>query len=176
MQSYTRDEVFKASREYFKNDELAANVFLKYSLRNNRTKEYYELTPDGMHHRLAKEFARIESKYQNPLTEEKIYEYLKDFKYIVPQGSPMFGIGNNFQNVSLSNCVVISSPEDNISSIMDAAKNLANLMKRRCGVGLDISKLRPDGAKVSNAAETSTGAWSFADFYSYVCKKIGQER
>ena len=86
----------------------------------------------------------------------------------------MMGIGNNYVNVSLSNCVVVESPEDNISSIVDAGKELANLFKRRCGVGLDISKLRPENAPVNNSAGTTTGAWSFADFYSYVCRMIGQ--
>ena len=86
------------------------------------------------------------------MTEESIYNYLKDFKYIVPQGSPMMGVGNNYVNVSLSNCVVVESPDDNISSIVNAGRDLANLFKRRCGVGLDISNLRPDGAQVSNSA------------------------
>ena len=99
---------------------------------------------------------------------------MKDFKYIVPQGSPMMGIGNDYVNVSLSNCVVVESPSDNISSIIDSGKELANLFKRRCGVGLDISNLRPDGTTVNNSAGTTTGAWSFADFYSYVCRMIGQ--
>ena len=98
----------------------------------------------------------------------------KDFKYIVPQGSPMMGIGNNYVNVSLSNCVVVESPDDNISSIVDAGKHLANLFKRRCGVGLDISNCGPKNAQVNNSARTTTGAWSFADFYSYVCRMIGQ--
>jgi ribonucleoside-diphosphate reductase alpha chain len=108
------------------------------------------------------------------LSEDKIYSYIKDFKYIVPQGSPMFGIGNNFVNASLSNCVVVASPDDNVSSIVYSGKHLANLFKRRCGVGLDISNLRPEGMSVNNSAGTTTGAWSFADFYSYVCRMIGQ--
>ena len=135
-----------------------------------------ERTPDDMHRRLAKEFARVESQYnsKNELSEDDIYECLKGFKYIVPQGSPMMGIGNNHVNVSLSNCVVVESPDDNISSIMDAGKHLANLFKRRCGVGVDISNLRPENAPVNNSARTTTGAWSFADFYSFVCRMIGQ--
>ena len=162
--------------EYFDNDELAANVFLtKYALKNKEG-VVLESTPDAMHKRLAKEFARIEDKFggQKKLSEKDIYELLKDFKYIVPQGSPMMGIGNNFVNISLSNCVVVESPKDNISSIIDAGKELANLFKRRCGVGLDISNLRPENASVNNSAGTTTGAWSFADFYSYVCRMIGQ--
>jgi ribonucleoside-diphosphate reductase alpha chain len=128
-----------------------------------------------MHRRIASEFARMEDKFgENNLTESEIYSYLKNFKYIVPQGSPMMGIGNNYVNVSLSNCVVVENPQDSISSIMDAGKDIANLFKRRCGVGLDISDLRPEGAPVNNSARTTTGAWSFADFYSYVCRMIGQ--
>jgi len=128
-----------------------------------------------MHRRLAKEFARMETKFNtNKLTEDEIFEQLDHFKHIVPQGSPMMGIGNNYVNVSLSNCVVVESPKDTISSIVDSGKELANLFKRRCGVGLDISELRPDGTPVNNSAGTTTGAWSFADFYSYVCRMIGQ--
>ncbi len=173
---YNREQVNKASLEYFSGDELAANVFTtKYALKNTKG-EYVELTPNDMHRRLAKEFARIEARYggEDALTEDKIYSYIKDFKYIVPQGSPMFGIGNGFVNASLSNCVVVASPEDNVSSIVDSGKHLANLFKRRCGVGLDISNLRPEGMAVNNSAGTTTGAWSFADFYSYVCRMIGQ--
>lgn len=171
---YTAQEVKQASLEYFNGDELAANVFqTKYALKNKQG-EFLEKTPDDMHKRLAKEFARIEQKYPNPLSEEEIYEQLKGFKYIVPQGSPMYGIGNPYVNVSFSNCTVVASPEDNISSILDSAKEQANLQKRRCGVGMDLSTLRPDGANVNNSAETSTGAWSFADLYSFVCRMIGQ--
>jgi ribonucleoside-diphosphate reductase alpha chain len=128
-----------------------------------------------MHRRLAAEFARMEDKFGDTgPTENEIYSFLKDFKYIVPQGSPMMGVGNDYVNVSLSNCVVVDNPQDSVSSIMDAGKDIANLFKRRCGVGLDISDLRPEGAPVNNSARTTTGAWSFADFYSYVCRMIGQ--
>lgn len=170
---YTYDQVFEKTLEYFEGDELATNVFFKYVLRDKEG-NYLELTPDDMHRRLAKEFARIEKKYPNPMSEDYIYSFLAKFKYIVPQGSPMYGIGNNYSNVSLSNCVVVASPEDDISSIMNTGKNLANLYKRRCGVGLDLSNLRPDGSKVSNAAGTTSGAWSFADYYSYITRMIGQ--
>ena len=173
---YNEEEVRVSTLEYFKGDELATNVWVtKYALKNKEG-EIQERTPDDMHRRLAKEFARMESKFNagHQLDEEQIYEYFKDFKYIVPQGSPMMGIGNDYVNVSLSNCVVIKSPDDNISSIVDSGKELANLFKRRCGVGLDISNLRPDGTLVNNSAGTTTGAWSFADFYSYVCRMIGQ--
>jgi len=170
--------VKEATLEYFKGDELATNVFMtKYCLRNKKG-HFMETTPDDMHRRIAKEFARIENKFEagknSYLTESEIYSFLKDFKYVVPQGSPMMGIGNNYVNVSLSNCVVVDNPQDNVSSIMDTGKQLANLFKRRCGVGLDISDLRPEGAPVNNSARTTTGAWSFADFYSYVCRMIGQ--
>ena len=167
---------------YFNNDELAAQVWTnKYALRT-KAGELKEFSPDDMHRRLASEFARIETAYNNiskipktnPLTEAKIYAQLKGFKKIVPQGSPMMGIGNHHINTSLSNCVVVESPEDNISSIMNSGRSLANLFKRRCGVGLDLSSLRPEGTRVSNSAGTTTGAWSFADYYSHVCRMIGQ--
>jgi len=172
---FNKDQVNQASLKYFDGDELAANVFTtKYALKTKKG-EYLETTPDDMHRRLAKEFARIERKYEGQsLDENTIYNHLKNFGEIVPQGSPMYGIGNNEVNVSLSNCVVVASPEDNISSIVDSGKQLANLFKRRCGVGLDISNLRPEGMTVNNSAGTTTGAWSFADFYSYVCRMIGQ--
>ena len=173
---YNKEEVNKASLEYFKGDELAASVFTsKYALKNKEGK-FVELTPKDLHRRLAKEFARIEAKYggSTALDEETIFQHLDHFGDIVPQGSPMYGIGNDFVNVSLSNCVVVASPEDNVSSIMDSGKELANLFKRRCGVGLDLSNLRPEGMVVNNSAGTTTGAWSFADFYSYVCRMIGQ--
>jgi len=166
----------RATYEYFNEDELATNVFLtKYALKNNEG-ELVEKTPNDMHRRIAQEFARIESKHggKYKLSEETIYNLLKDFKYIVPQGSPMMGIGNDYVNVSLSNCVVVESPADNMSSIIDAGKDLANLFKRRCGVGLDLSNLRPENTSVNNSAGTTTGAWSFADFYSYVCRMVGQ--
>ena len=172
---FNKDQVNQASLKYFDGDELAANVFTtKYALKTKKG-EYLESTPDDLHKRLAKEFARIEKKYEGQsLDEDTIYNHLKNFGEIVPQGSPMYGIGNNEVNVSLSNCVVVASPEDNISSIVDSGKQLANLFKRRCGVGLDISNLRPEGMTVNNSAGTTTGAWSFADFYSYVCRMIGQ--
>ena len=175
---YSQEQVKEATLEYFNGDELATNVFMtKYCLRDKKG-SFVEKTPDDMHKRIAKEFARMEDKFitrkSNHLTESEIYSYLKDFKYIVPQGSPMMGIGNDYVNVSLSNCVVVDSPEDSVSSIVDAGKDLANLFKRRCGVGLDISSLRPEDAVVNNSARTTTGAWSFADFYSYVCRMIGQ--
>ena len=171
-----KELVKQETLKYFNNDELATNVFMtKYALKNKKG-EFVEKDPDDMHERIAGEFARIEKKFggDSKLSKDEIYNLLKDFKYIVPQGSPMMGIGNDYVNVSLSNCVVVDSPEDNISSIVDSGKELANLFKRRCGVGLDISNLRPEDAPVNNSAGTTTGAWSFADFYSYVCRMIGQ--
>lgn len=173
MRTYSSEEVLEATTEYFGGDELAAQVFFKYALKKN-AKEFVEKTPDDMHHRLAGELARIEKKFPNPLSEEYIYSFLKDFSKIVLQGSPMYGVGNDYKLVSLSNCVVVDSPTDTMSSILEQGKQLANLFKRRCGVGIDISKLRPEGAKVNNSAETSSGAWSFADFYSYVTRMVGQ--
>ena len=173
---YSEKEVREHTLEYFNGDELATNVFItKYCLKDKHG-NLTEATPDSMHVRLAKEFARIEEKFGGPsaLTYDEVYELLKDFNKVVPQGSPMMGIGNNHVNVSLSNCVVVDSPADNVSSIMDAGKHLANLFKRRCGVGLDLSNLRPQDTPVNNSAGTTTGAWSFADFYSYVCRMIGQ--
>jgi len=171
---YSRPQVEKATLEYFEGDELATNVFVtKYAL---RTKEgdYLELTPQDMHERLAREFARIEHQFggKRALSYDQILRLFEKFRYVVPQGSPMQGIGNNEVITSLSNCMVVAGPEDTMSSIMDTGKKLANLMKRRCGVGTDLSNLRPEGASVNNAALSSTGAWSFADFYSYVCRMI----
>jgi len=175
MAIFTEEQIDESTIPYFGGDKLAANVWkTKYALKN-KAGQYMELNPKDMHQRLAREFARIEAKFgTNAMSEEEIFDLLDHFKYIVPQGSPMFGIGNNEVNISLSNCVVVPSPEDSISSIMETAKSIANLFKRRCGVGLDLSDLRPERALVSNAAGTSTGAWSFADFYSYVCRMIGQ--
>jgi len=173
---YTKEEVEESTLNYFEGDALASNVWItKYCLKD-KSGNFLEKNPDDMHHRLAKEFSRAEQKFngEGMLSESEIFGYLKDFKYIVPQGSPMMGIGNSYVNVSLSNCVVVAPPEDDISSIMNTAKDLANLFKRRCGVGLDISKLRPEGTSVNNSAGTTSGAWSFSDLYSYVCRMIGQ--
>jgi len=173
---HKNENVKSATLEYFKGDELATNVWMtKYALKD-KGGNYLEKTPAEMHERLAKEFSRMEDKFggDRKLSKEEIYDLFKDFKSIVPQGSPMYGVGNEHVNVSLSNCVVVESPKDNISSILDSGKHLANLFKRRCGVGIDISELRPENAPVNNSAGTTTGAWSFADFYSYVCRMIGQ--
>lgn len=173
---YDKGKVLKSTLKYFNKDELASNVWMsKYALKDKKLK-FREENPNDMHKRMTKEFARIERMHggEGQLKSKEIMDCIKDFKYLCPQGSPMFGIGNNFQSVSLSNCVVIDSPKDNMSSILEAGKEMANLYKRRAGVGVDISDLRPDGASVNNAAKTSSGAWSFADFYSYITRMVGQ--
>ena len=177
MSIYTEEQVYKSTIEYFGRDELAARVFVdKYCLKD-RDGNFLELTPDDMHRRMAKEFARIEKKFggKNQLSEEEIYGWLKGFDFIVPQGSVMYGLGNDYSYNSLSNCTVIESPEDSISSIMDTGRDMANLFKMRCGVGVDISPLRPDGSYVNNSARTSTGAWSFVNYYSGLINVIGQK-
>jgi ribonucleoside-diphosphate reductase alpha chain len=177
---YTQKEVLEASLEYFGGDDLAAKTFVdKYALREGDI--YHELTPADMHDRLAGEFARIEQSYDHgcppffALSKERIRMALGGFDWIVPAGSPMYGIGNPYAVVSLSNCTVIDSPEDNLSSIYERGRDLANLFKRRCGAGIDISSLRPDGSPVTNSARTSSGAWSFAEFYSYVSRHTAQQ-
>lgn len=172
------DDALAAALSYFNDDELAASTFIsKYALKEITEQGetiYHESSPDQMHERLAREFARIERNYPHPRSEEEIFNSLAGFFQIVPQGSPMYGVGNPYVKVSLSNCIVVESPEDSVSGIMKTGKELANLFKRRAGVGVDISSLRPDGSKVSNAAGTSTGAWSFAEYFSNVCRMIGQ--
>ena len=168
------EDVYAATLEYFEGDTLATDAGIsKYALKD-KEKTLLEKTPHDMHRRLAREFARIEAKYPNAIDEDRILSLLQDFTYVIPAGSPMFGVGNPYSNSSISNCFVVEGPEDSISSIFDAGKNCANIYKRRGGCGLDISNLRPDGADVNNAALTSTGAWSFGDFYSYISRKIGQ--
>ena len=172
----TLDTAREKSLKYFNGDELAANVFLtKYALKDKAGK-ILEDTPSAMHDRLAEEFSRIEEKFggKRQLSYDEIRDSFENFQYIVPQGSVMFGCGNAHVHASLSNCVVVSPPEDNMSSIIESGKDLANLFKRRCGVGIDISGLRPENTPVNNSAGTTTGAWSFADFYSYVCRMVGQ--
>jgi ribonucleoside-diphosphate reductase alpha chain len=181
---FTMQEVKDASMKYFNDDDLAATVFVsKYALRDNNIlstndsdepKQFVELTPDGMHDRLAYEFAKKDLNYPNPVSFDTFRNSLDKFQYIVPQGSPMYGVGNPFVNVSISNCLVVDYPKDSISGIMDSGKELANLMKRRAGVGISLDTLRPDRTPVSNSAGTSTGAWSFANYFSDVCRTIGQ--
>ena len=174
--SFTKTEIQKETLQYFKGDELATDVWIrKYCLKDENN--YYELTPDDMHRRIARELARIEAKYPNPLSEEEIFETLKDFKRIIPQGSPMSGIGNNYQVVSLSNCFVIGNDgeSDSYGGIFKIDQEQVQLMKRRGGVGYDLSHIRPNGSPVKNSAITSTGVVPFMERYSNSTKEVAQD-
>lgn len=174
---YTTQEAYEATVEYFRGDDLAARVWVnKYALKDSAG-NIYELTPDDMHRRIAREIARIEKKYPNPYTEEEIFDVIKNFKYIVPQGSPMTGIGNNYQIASLSNCFVIGSIHDGDSygSIMKIDEEQVQLMKRRGGVGHDLSGIRPKGSPVKNSALTSTGLVPFMERYSNSTREVAQD-
>ncbi len=176
-QTYKYEDAIKASRNYFKGDELAATVWInKYALKDSYG-NLYELTPDDMHRRIAGEIARVEKKYPNPYSEEEIYEVLKDFKYIVPQGSPMTGIGNHFQVASLSNCFVIGhrNPADSYGGVIRIDEEQVQLMKRRGGVGHDLSHIRPKGSPVLNSALTSTGVVPFMERYSNSTREVAQD-
>ena len=175
--TYTYDEAYKATLEYFKGDELAARVWTsKYALKDSFG-NLYERTPDDMHHRLAGELARIEAKYPNPMTEAEIFELLSGFRYIVPQGSPMAGIGNPFQVGSLSNCFVIGldGKPDSYGGIIKIDEEQVQLMKRRGGVGHDLSHIRPKGSPVKNSALTSTGLVPFMERYSNSTREVAQD-
>lgn len=173
---YSYDEIFPKALAYFKGDELAANVWInKYALKDSFGK-IYEQTPDDMHRRLAREFARIEKKYPNPVKEQEIYELLREFKYVVPQGGPMSGIGNEFQIVSLSNCFVIGSTDaDSYGGIMKTDEEQVQLMKRRGGVGHDLTHIRPSGTPVMNSALTSTGIVPFMERFSNSTREVAQD-
>jgi ribonucleoside-diphosphate reductase alpha chain len=177
QKTYTFDEAFKSSKEYFKGDDLAARVWAnKYALKDSFG-NLFERNPDEMHKRLAIEIARIESRYPNSLGEEQIYELLKDFKYIIPQGGPMSGIGNKYQIASLSNCFVIGhkNPADSYGGIMKIDQEQVQLMKRRGGVGHDLSHVRPQGSPVLNSALTSTGVVPFMERYSNSTREVAQD-
>lgn len=174
MQQYSYDEAFQASKDYFKGDELAAKVFVdKYALQDSEG-HFLEKTPSDMHHRLAKEFARIESKYPNAMSEDEIYDLLDGFKYVVPQGSPMFGIGNPYQVVSLSNCYVLESPHDSYAGILKTDQEQAHVYRRRGGIGFDISNIRPKGLSINNAAKTTDGIGLFMERFSTTCREVAQ--
>jgi len=197
MNSYTKEEAYEASLKYFGGDELAASVFIsKYALRDTSGK-LYEKTPSDMHIRLAKEFARIEAKYPNPMSEKEIFCLLADVDHIdiskravmsleelashsrglgavVPQGSPMSAIGNHFQYQSLSNCFVIESPYDSYAGILKADQEQAQIMKRRGGVGFEISTIRPKGIVTANAARTTDGIGVFMERFSNTCREVAQ--
>ncbi len=174
---YSHDEAVEASVVYFNGDELAARVWAnKYALKDSYG-NLYEKTPDDMHHRLAREIHRIELKYKNPLPEELIYNVLKNFRYIVPQGGPMTGIGNEYQIASLSNCFVIGNDgsSDSYGGIMKIDQEQVQLMKRRGGVGHDLSHIRPKGTPVLNSALTSTGVVPFMERYSNSTREVAQD-
>ncbi|WP_072877868.1 adenosylcobalamin-dependent ribonucleoside-diphosphate reductase [Salegentibacter echinorum] len=175
--TYSQEEAFKASLDYFKGDDLAARVWVnKYALKDSQG-SIYELTPNDMHKRIAKEIARVEQRYPNPMSEDEVFDLIKDFKYIVPQGSPMAGIGNPYQIASLSNCFVIGNDGDSDSygGIMKIDQEQVQLMKRRGGVGHDLSHIRPKGSAVKNSALTSTGIVPFMERYSNSTREVAQD-
>ncbi len=174
---YTQEEAFQSSLTYFNGDELAARVWVnKYALKDSYG-NIFEKNPDDMHRRLAGEIARIENRYPNPLSEDDIFEVLRDFKFIVPQGGPMTGIGNEFQIASLSNCFVIGNegPSDSYGGVMKIDQEQVQLMKRRGGVGHDLSHIRPKGSPVKNSALTSTGIVPFMERYSNSTREVAQD-
>lgn len=174
---YTQKQAEEASVKYFGGDELAARVWsTKYALKDSFG-HLYELTPDDMHHRLAREIARIEKKYANPMSEEELFELMRNFRYIVPQGSPMTGIGNDYQVASLSNCFVIGvdGNADSYGAIIKIDEEQVQLMKRRGGVGHDLSHIRPYGSPVKNSALTSTGLVPFMERYSNSTREVAQD-
>lgn len=174
---YSYDEAFKASLEYFKGDELAARVWVnKYAMKDSFG-NIYEQSPEDMHRRIAKEIARIEKKYANPVSEQEIFDLLDHFRYIIPAGSPMTGIGNNYQIASLSNCFVIGldGDADSYGAILRIDEEQVQLMKRRGGVGHDLSHIRPKGSPVNNSALTSTGLVPFMERYSNSTREVAQD-
>lgn len=175
--TYSPEEIKEASFEFFKGDDLAARVWSnKYALKDSYN-NVYELTPDDMHRRLAREISRIEKNYPNPLTEDELFELFRNFKYIVPQGSPMTGIGNEHQVASLSNCFVIGfdGDSDSYGAIIKIDEEQVQLMKRRGGVGHDLSHIRPQGSPVKNSALTSTGIVPFMERYSNSTREVAQD-
>ncbi len=175
--TYSYDEAYEASLKYFDGDELAARVWVsKYALKDSFG-HIYEKTPDDMHHRIASELARIEAKYDSPLSEQELFDLLKNFRYIVPQGSPMSGIGNHFQVGSLSNCFVIGldGNPDSYGGVIRIDEEQVQLMKRRGGVGHDLSHIRPKGTPVKNSALTSTGLVPFMERYSNSTREVAQD-
>lgn len=174
---YTFDEAYNATLKYFDGDELAAKVWTtKYALKDSYG-NIYELTPDDMHHRIAGEIARIESNYPNPLSADEVFDVMRNFRYIVPQGSPMSGIGNDFQVGSLSNCFVIGldGEPDSYGGVLRIDEEQVQLMKRRGGVGHDLSHIRPKGTPVKNSALTSTGLVPFMERYSNSTREVAQD-
>ncbi len=174
---YSYDEAYEASLRYFKGDELAARVWVnKYAMKDSLG-NLYEKTPEDMHRRIVSELARVESQYPNPLSEETLFRLLDGFRYIVPQGSPMTGIGNDYQIASLSNCFVIGleGSADSYGAIIRIDEEQVQLMKRRGGVGHDLSHIRPKGSPVKNSALTSTGLVPFMERYSNTTREVAQD-
>ncbi len=177
LTEYPYAEAVEEAKKYFKGDELAATVWVsKYALKDSKGK-IYEKSPDQMHWRIANEIARIEAKYPNPLSAAEVHGLLRDFRYIIPQGGPMTGIGNNLQVASLSNCFVIGhrNPADSYGGIIRIDEEQVQLMKRRGGVGHDLSHLRPTGSPVLNSALTSTGIVPFMERYSNSTREVAQD-
>ncbi len=173
---YTEEEALAASLDYFKGDQLAAQVWVnKYALKDSDG-NLYELSPRDMHWRLANEIARVEKCYANPLSAQELFDLFDGFRYIVPQGSPMTGIGNHYQVASLSNCFVIgfTSNADSYGGIIKLDEEQVQLMKRRGGVGHDLSHIRPEGSPVKNSALTSTGIVPFMERYSNSTREVAQ--
>ena len=167
-------EAYSSCLDYFRKDELAANVFItKYAL-TSPDGDIHESTPEKMHRRLAREFSRIESKYPNPLDEDEIFDLFSQFRYIVPQGSPMSGIGNPYQLQSISNCFVINTPPDSYGGILKADQELVQIAKRRGGVGFDLSTIRPRGLSTSNCARTTDGIEVFMERFSNSTREVAQ--
>jgi ribonucleoside-diphosphate reductase alpha chain len=193
QKTYAYEQVLTAAVSYFNGDELAGTTWMnKYAMKDNDG-EFVEQTPDDMHRRMAKEFGRIEANYKlkynlngsakflskygqerEDLTEEKVYDYFKEFGYIIPQGSVMSSLGNHYQLASLSNCIVVPELHDSYGGVFYTDQQLAQLFKRRCGVGVDISNLRPSGARVSNAAGSTSGAVSFMNRFSNTTREVAQ--
>ena len=192
-EKYSYEDTLKSSIEYFNGDELAATTWMnKYAMKDSGN-NFVEKTPDDMHKRMAKEFGRIESDYKlkynlngsakflsmygqkrKTLSENIIYDLFRDFKYIIPQGSVMSSLGNHYKLASLSNCIVVPELHDSYGGVFYADQQLAQLFKRRCGVGVDISNLRPSGSKVSNAAGSTSGAVSFMNRFSNTTREVAQ--
>ena len=193
QKTYTYEQVLEKAVAYFNGDELAATTWMnKYAMKNHEG-NFVEQNPDDMHKRMAKEFGRIESDYKlkyslngsakflskygqerEDLTEEKIYNLFKEFGYIIPQGSVMSSLGNYYKLASLSNCIVVPELHDSYGGVFYTDQQLAQLFKRRCGVGVDISNLRPSGARVSNAAGSTSGAVSFMNRFSNTTREVAQ--
>ena len=175
--TFTYDEAFEASLKYFNGDELAARVWVnKYAMKDSFG-NIYEQSPADMHWRIANEVARIEQKYANPMSAQEVFDLIDKFRYIIPAGSPMTGIGNNYQIASLSNCFVIGleGDADSYGAIMRIDEEQVQLMKRRGGVGHDLSHIRPKGSPVNNSALTSTGLVPFMERYSNSTREVAQD-